>query len=68
MGLVDSLGELRTVLQARYGQKVRLPVVAARRRLWQRLSFGSSIGGIDTIGPSLLAALEERAHWQRFGL
>ena len=72
-GLVDSLGELRTVLQARYGDKVRLPVVAARRRLWQRFGFGSSIGGgvdgsIGAIGPSLLAALEERAHWQRFGL
>ena len=64
-GLVDSLGELRTVLQARYGEKVRLPVVAARRRLWQRFGFGSSI---ETIGPSLLAAVEERAHWQRFGL
>ena len=71
-GLVDSLGELRAVLQARYGEKVRLPVVAARRRLWQRFGFGSSIGGVDSgigaIGPSLLAALEERAHWQRFGL
>jgi signal peptide peptidase SppA len=67
-GLVDSLGELRTVLQARYGEKVRLPVVAARRRLWQRLGFGSGIGGVETIGPALLAALEERTYWQRFGL
>jgi signal peptide peptidase SppA len=72
MGLVDSLGELRTVLQARYGEKVRLPVVAARRRFWQRFGFGSSIGGLDggiaAVGPALLVALEERAHWQRFGL
>jgi signal peptide peptidase SppA len=65
MGLVDSLGELRTVLQARYGEKVRLPVIAARRRLWQRFGFG---GRLEDIGPSMLAALEERAHWQRFGL
>ena len=60
------------MLQARYGEKVRLPVVAARRRLWQRFGFGSGIGGVDAgigaIGPSLLAAVEERAHWQRFGL
>ena len=69
MGLVDSLGELRTVLQARYGDKVRLPVIATRRRLWQRFGFGSGIdGGLAAIGPSTLAALEERAHWQRFGL
>ncbi|MGE5150305.1 MAG: S49 family peptidase [Rhodospirillaceae bacterium] len=67
-GLGDGLGALRTVLQTRYGEKVRLPVVAARRRLWQRLGFGSSIGGVESIGPSLLAAFEERGHWQRFGL
>jgi signal peptide peptidase SppA len=65
LGLVDSLGELRTVLQARYGAKVHLPVVAARRRFLSRFGFGS---GIESIGPSTLAALEERAHWQRFGL
>jgi len=65
LGLVDSLGELRAVLQARYGAKVHLPVVAARRRLLSRFGLGS---GIEMIGPSTLAALEERAHWQRFGL
>ncbi len=65
LGLVDSLGELRTVLQARYGAKVHLPVVAARRRFLSRFGLGS---GIELIGPTTLAALEERAHWQRFGL
>ncbi|WP_428668704.1 S49 family peptidase [Reyranella sp.] len=64
-GLVDSLGELRMVLQARYGAKVHLPVIAARRRILSRFGLG---GGIELIGPSTLAALEERAHWQRFGL
>ncbi len=65
LGLVDSLGELRSVLQARYGAKVHLPVIATRRRLLSRFGLGS---GIDSIGPAMLAALEERAHWQRFGL
>lgn len=65
LGLVDSLGELRAVLQARYGAKVHLPVITGRRRLLARLGLGS---GIDMIGPSTLAALEDRAHWQRFGL
>ena len=64
-GLVDSLGELRSVLQARYGATVHLPVIAPRRRLLSRFGLGS---GIDSIGPAMLAALEERAHWQRFGL
>src|SRR3954470_17242838 len=61
-GLVDSLGELRSVLQARYGAKVHLPVIAARRRLLSRFGLG-----IDSIGPAMIAAVEERAHWQRFG-
>ena len=65
LGLVDSLGELRAVLQARYGAKVHLPVIAARRKFLSRFGLGS---GIELIGPSTLAALEERAHWQRFGL
>lgn len=65
LGLVDSLGELRMVLQARYGAKVHLPVIAARRRFLSRFGLGS---GIEWIGRSTLAALEERAHWQRFGL
>lgn len=69
LGLVDGLGDLRTLLQARYGAKVHLPVIAARRRLLARLGFGAGLDmGFHLIGPSTLAALEERAHWQRFGL
>lgn len=67
LGLVDSLGELRATLQQRYGAKVHLPVIAARRGLLSRFRLGSH-AGFDTIGPSTLAAIEERAHWQRFGL
>ncbi len=65
LGLVDGLGELRTVLQARYGAKVRLPVIGPRRRLLQRFGLG---GGLELMGPATLAAIEERLHWQRFGL
>jgi signal peptide peptidase SppA len=66
LGLADSLGELRATLQARYGAKVRLPMIGPRRRLLSRLGLGG--GGIETIGPATLAAVEERLHWQRFGL
>jgi len=65
LGLVDGLGELRATLQARYGAKVHLPVIGPRRRLLSR--FGLNMA-IDGIGPTTLAALEERLHWQRFGL
>ena len=67
LGLADGLGELRTTLQARYGAKVHLPVIAQRRRLLSRFGLGTAIDGMG-IGPSTLAALEERLHWQRFGL
>jgi signal peptide peptidase SppA len=68
-GLVDGFGELRSTLQARYGDKVRLPVIGPRRRLLSRFGLQTGIGGgIDNIGPATLAALEERALWQRFGL
>jgi ClpP class serine protease len=65
LGLADGLGELRAILQARYGAKVHLPVIGPRRRLLARFGLGAAIDGI---GPSTLAALEERLHWQRFGL
>jgi signal peptide peptidase SppA len=69
LGLVDSLGELRTFLQQRFGNKVHLPMVTPRRRFLARFGLGTNLGaGFDMIGPSTLAALEERAHWQRFGL
>jgi signal peptide peptidase SppA len=71
LGLVDGLGELRATLQARYGAKVHLPVIATRKRWLSRFGLGSSggsSGGIESLVPSTLAALEERSHWQRFGL
>src|SRR5258707_6477710 len=67
LGLADGLGELRATLQARYGAKVHLPVIAQRLRLLSRFGLGSAIDGMG-IGPSTLAAMEERLHWQRFGL
>jgi len=65
LGLVDGLGELRALLQARYGAKVHLPVIEPRRRLLSRFGLGMTLDGV---GPATLAALEERLHWQRFGL
>ncbi len=65
MGLVDSLGELRAVLQQRYGEKVHLPVIQPKRTFLSRFGIGSRF---EDIGPSTLAALEERSLWQRFGL
>jgi signal peptide peptidase SppA len=65
LGLVDGLGELRSTLQARYGDNVRLPVIGPRRRLLSRFGLAA---GLDEIGPATIAAVEERLHRQRFGL
>lgn len=68
LGLVDSLGDLRGTMRARYGDKVRLRVVGGRRPPWMRF-FGprGELAG-DLLAPSLLATLEERAAWGRWGL
>ncbi|CAN5878320.1 S49 family peptidase [soil metagenome] len=67
LGLVDSPGELRATLQARYGAKVHLPVIGPRRRFLSRFGLNMNMA-LDNIGPATLAAVEERLHWQRFGL
>lgn len=68
-GLIDGFGELRATLQARYGDKVRLPIIGPRRRLLSRFGLQTGlVGGIENIGPATLAAIEERTIWQRYGL
>ena len=69
-GLVDGIGDLRTVMRARFGERVRLvPVTGERRRRWP---FSRPQRGIDTIGLGLVADLadwlEARLLWARFGL
>jgi signal peptide peptidase SppA len=71
LGLVDGLGELRQVMRARFGEKVRLKVIDGPRRL--RLPFGfagSGLGAPDLAASAhaLVEAAEERALWARYGL
>jgi signal peptide peptidase SppA len=64
LGLVDGIGELRATLRARFGERVRLRPVPTQRRTWRR-----RLGLIDADLPGdLLAGLEARQHWTRFGL
>ncbi|ODT56518.1 MAG: peptidase S49 [Methylobacterium sp. SCN 67-24] len=73
LGLVDALGDMRTVLKDRYGPKTELRLIAPPRGLFGRRlgMFGSSALTPDvaaTIASGLLDAAEERALWGRFGL
>ncbi|MEO5337818.1 MAG: S49 family peptidase [Magnetospirillum sp. WYHS-4] len=67
LGLVDGLGDLRTVLRAEYGDKVRLRPIGERRPWWR--SWRGPAGSFPADWTDgLLASLEERAAWSRFGL
>ena len=66
LGLIDGIGDLRGVMRARYGDKVRLQVVGERSS-WLRRRFGLSTMP-EQWAHDLIAAAEERALWARFGL
>ena len=77
LGLVDGLGDLRTVMREKFGEKVRLKLVGDGRRWWRRrlhlpAVFHRARGRHDPasldLASSLIAAIEERLLWNRFGL
>lgn len=75
LGLVDGIGDLRTILRARYGDKVSTPVVSPPAGLLSGL-FGRKSGaeasvlrdGMAGLPDGLISSLEERAIWAKFGL
>ena len=70
LGLIDGLGDVRTVMRARFGDKVRLRDIPIETRslLRRRLGVSRSPRTAETLAADLLAALDEWALWKRFGL
>jgi len=73
LGVIDRLGDLRSTLRERFGEKVVMPLVAAERGLFGRRipGIGERIGaGWDRPGlaDDVISALEARAWWARYGL
>jgi signal peptide peptidase SppA len=74
LGLADAIGDLRGVLRARFGDKVKTPVIASNPGLLAGLlgRRSAGAGALVSLGSSLpeetLAALESRAIWARYGL
>lgn len=71
LGLVDALGDMRSFLKQRYGEKTRLQLVSMPRGLFGRKLgvFSSQANGIAaSAADGLFDAAEERALWSRFGL
>jgi signal peptide peptidase SppA len=70
LGLIDGIGDLRGVMRQRYGESVKLRPVEPERR---RFSLAGRLGlthrsDIGDVAADLLARLEERLIWARFGL
>ncbi|MGU3537096.1 S49 family peptidase [Methylobacterium sp. A54F] len=76
LGLVDALGDIRSTLRARFGEKVDLRLVAEAKgsfiaRLLRRsapggIGLGAGLGG--GLADDLIGAVAERAAWARYGL
>jgi serine protease SohB len=71
LGLVDAIGDLRSVLRERFGDKVVTPLVSAERGWFGRRVPGvGGLIGLPQVGltEDLISALEARAMWARYGL
>ncbi len=75
LGLADAIGDLRSTLRARYGDKVLTPVVATAEREVVRPAGPAnrpapelaSLEGVASLPDELISALETRAIWAKFG-
>ncbi len=63
LGLIDGLGDLRGTMRERFGEKVRLKVVDARRS-WLKPP-GVAVG---PWAEAAISAVEDRLWWGRLGL
>ncbi len=72
LGLVDAIGDLRSVLRSRFGEEVRTPLISERGLFGRRMpGIGAVVdrlqGGGD-LAEDVISAIEARAIWARFGL
>ena len=74
LGIADAIGDLRTTLRARFGDEVRIPLVAPERSLFGRARPGIAADGLDRLlqrvdlAEDIVSALEARTMWARYGL
>ncbi|HEY8594310.1 MAG TPA: S49 family peptidase [Devosiaceae bacterium] len=68
MGLVDALGDMHATLKERFGDDVRIKPVAPKKPLFALPRFGLGTGGGRDLAGDVVAAIEDRTLWSRFGL
>ncbi len=73
-GLVDAIGDLRSVLRSRYGDEVKMPVIAQptgmlSNLLGRKSSSGAhlELGAFADLPDQIVSTLETRALWSRYG-
>src|SRR5882757_10003978 len=73
LGLADAIGDIRSTLCARYGEKVLTPVIAPASGMLSGLlgrrapGALAALDGIGALPDDLISALETRAIWAKFG-
>lgn len=69
LGLIDSLGDMHSVLRERFGDDVKLRLIEPKRGLIQfpRIGLGARIE-TSGLAADVVTAVEDRALWSRFGL
>jgi len=72
LGLADGIGDLRSTLRERYGEKVRTPLISEGRGFFGRripgLSALENLARRPGLADDFISALEAHALWSRYGL
>ena len=71
LGLADGIGDLRSTLRARFGDKVATPLVSPPRSWFGRAQPGLAATGLarrPDFAEDVVSAIEARALWARYGL
>jgi serine protease SohB len=71
-GLIDGIGDVRSTLRERFGDKVITPLIVERGFFGRKqpgVSFGAeALFDRTSLAEDVLAALESRTIWGRYGL
>ena len=71
-GLIDRLGDLRSVLRERFGKDVLTPLVATERGFFGRrvpgVGAAAALGASGSLAEDIVSTIEARAMWARYGL
>jgi signal peptide peptidase SppA len=73
LGLADAIGDLRSTLRARFGEKVQTPLIAPASGMLSGLLGRRSPGAMSAwenaanLPEEVISALESRAIWAKFG-